>query len=107
MVALRRNRPIAASGVGLFLAGLFFFFISIGFSLVFLPEPGAGGCLLGVLFFLFSKRNIQLLKSHAVFLFFHRLWIRFLAWTRVVGDHSPFLGLHCDIFSSESKLFEQ
>ena len=51
--------------------------------MVFLPESGAGGCLLGVLFLLLAKRNMQLLKSGAVFYSSIDVDIGFLEWTRL------------------------
>lgn len=105
MVALRRTRPIAAYGMGPLLAGLFFHIHWI--PLVFSPESGAGGCILGVLFFLPSA-TYSFPKAVRFFISFSiDVDIELLEWTRVVGDHAPFLGLHCDVLSSESKLFEQ
>lgn len=83
------------------------FFISIGFPWSFFPESGAGGCPLGVLFLLPSA-TYSFPKAVRFFIYFPiDVDIELLEWTRVVGDHAPFRGLHCDVLSSESKLFEQ
>ena len=96
-----QNRPSLLVTWGLFPLA----FLVLGFPLVFLPDSGAGGCLLGVIFFSF-QRNIQLLKSGAVF--FSISFSIDHGYMDPVGwrPFDYFSGFHCDIFSSGSQLLK-